>query len=117
MGHIRHHAIVVTSGHRDILRDAWAKAAGLGLYVTYPIESSVNGYGSFFIAPDGSKENWPESDEGDRQRAEFKAWTKTVRYPETGDPADRGSPIDWVEIAYGSDDGDAWVVDSEWADR
>lgn len=76
MGYIAHHAIVVTAGSREV-RIARKKALGLGLHCSGPVPSPVNGYVSFLIAPDGSKEGWGESAHGDDARAEWIAWTKT----------------------------------------
>lgn len=54
----------------------------------------VNGYQSFFIPPDGSKERWDASDEGNRRRNEFIKWLKS-----------RKVLVDWVEVQFGDDEG------------
>ena len=62
MGYICHHAIVVTSSFEATLSDAWIKARQLFANVSPIVSSPLNGYRSFFVAPDGSKEGWDESD-------------------------------------------------------
>lgn len=109
MGYVRHNAIVVTSYNDEIISDAHTEATQLGCLVSPVVKGGVNSYHSFLIAPDGSKEGWLESHDGDLRCAEFKMWTRTVRH------SDGSSPLEWVEVAYGSDDKDSNVVDSEWS--
>jgi hypothetical protein len=100
MGYIKHHAIVLTTW--EDIRPIVLKARELGLDVLGPSFSKVNGYATICIPPDGSKEGWTESDEGDRVRYEFKTWLlRSVSY-------------EWAEVAYGSDDGAAAVTDAAW---
>jgi len=87
MGYIKHHAIIVidsgygdgiVAAHAEALR-VFAASEGLGgrvmASVVGPIISSpVNGYRSFYIAPDGSKEGWSDSDAGDVARDQLIAW-------------------------------------------
>ena len=92
MGYIKHNAIIVTSWGDDINK-AKIKADKIfgEEFVSEVIESKVNGDKSFFIPPDGSKEGWESSDEGDMNRAEFVEWCK-------------GKSIDYIEISYGGDE-------------
>lgn len=115
MGHVCHNAIVVTSFQDETIKAARAKAVELGCPATEIVRSNVNAYYTFLIAPDGSKEGWADSEEGDRRRSEFRDWTRSVRYE------DDSSPLEWVEVSYGSDE---WgcdipmaVVAHEWSDR
>lgn len=105
MGYMRHHAIVVTGQLRDNngvpfprIEDAHTEAVKLFPKVPEIAEAEINGYGSFFIPPDGSKEGWAESDEGDERRARFIEWLRSNEY-EGG-----GSPFRWVEVQYGDDE-------------
>lgn len=98
MGFIRHDAIAVTAWDRRRANKAKRKAASLGLPVTTVSASVINGYCSFLICPDGSKEGWPDSDEGDRKREE---WIKWVR-----DPKQKELYLDWSHVSYGGDDPD-----------
>lgn len=108
MGHVIHHAIVVTSFDKEKALAANAYATSLGCSVTPLIESNINGDWSFLIGPDGSKTGWQHSHDGDARRDGFIAWAKGQRYE------DGSSPICWVEIAYGSDDRTARVERHEW---
>lgn len=104
MGTIHHHAVIVTgwkvehveeahrralaiygqASERDPLSDDYASLVG-------PIIPSLtNGYSSFTIHPDGSKEGWGTSDTSDDARAEFMAWMR-----------DADVYLDWVEVGYG----------------
>jgi hypothetical protein len=58
----------------------------------------INGYWSFAVFPDGSKEGWEASTEGDTGRAAFIAWLDAQRY------SDGSSPFNWVEVQYGDDE-------------
>lgn len=97
MGLIQHHAIVVTASHVRI-EDARAAAEVAGLSVSGLSPLTVNGYRSyrsFAVFPDGSKEGWGESEEGDAARAKFVAWLEAKRYE------DGSSPYGWAEVSFG----------------
>ena len=106
MGYICHHTIVVTGEdypHSNLtpLTDAYTKAVVLfGKLVSNKILGHCNGYTSFFIAPDDSKEGWKESDSGDVKREEFKEFLKSM-----------GCAPSWVEVTIGDEAGDPNVVD------
>lgn len=76
MGRIRHNTIVVTSAEylTDYLRKAHRKAKKIFPYVSPISHEGINGYRSFFVPPDGSKEGWRDSAVGDRKREEFMNW-------------------------------------------
>lgn len=99
MSYYRHHAIVVTSWSADAINAAADKARGLAMNVVGP-EGSVgcNGYQSFMVCPDGSKENWGDSDRGDAKRDSLVDWLE-----------DQLS-LNWVEVEFGGDQGGAKVV-------
>ena len=107
MGYMVHHAIVVTDrAYEDWIVTAHDVARRLfGEQVSEIVASPINGYRSFFIAPDGSKEGWPESDEGDIRRAAFREWLHACEYD------DHSSPLVWVEVQYGDDDMETRVID------
>ena len=106
MGYDRHHALVV-SGFGEQVESAHAEA--LRIFnrprddsapwdiVSPIIASPANDVRTFFIAPDGSKEGWATSNEGDARRAEFVAYLKSQEY------ANGESPFWWVEVQYGDD--------------
>ena len=88
MGTIWHNSLVVTSSDAHELAAVRTKAVELfGGLVSPVIKSDSNGYLSFFIAPDGSKEGWPESDDMDRRRAalcKFMSGCTYVKYVDVG---------------------------------
>jgi len=109
MGYMKHHAMVVTSFDEEKLATAHAMAEKLLPELVTPIiESRINGYQSFFIAPDGSKEAWEESDTGNEQRDQFIEWLNSQRYD------DNSTPFEWVEFTYSGDDWDAGVSRHAW---
>lgn len=95
MGYMRHNAIIVT-GFDEAKVNAWhAEAVAIfGGAVTNIVKAEINGYWSFLVGPDGSKEGWAESDEGDERRARFLAYLGGQQWP------------DWIEVQYGDDNGE-----------
>lgn len=107
MGYMRHHAVLVTSWDTEKLDAAHSTAESLVPGLVSPIvKGRVNTEESFFIAPDGSKEGWDTSNEGDEQRAAFIAW---LREQEWGDGS---SPFAWALVQYGDDEGDQKVLEA-----
>ena len=117
MSHVTHHAIVVTSWNEEELKEAHQKAQTIGLMVSAIVlhgysdvlpaygtlnQRRINGGGSFFVAPDGSNDGWPESDQGDVRRWHFLKYLREVEN------------IIWVEIAYSPDDATAEVTQHTW---
>lgn len=107
MGTIHHHAIIVTS-ISECAEEARQKAIEFGLTVTSLERSPHNAYSTFAVCPDGSKELWPESDEGDVRRANFIHWLKGQVCP------DHTSMIDWVLVKFGELQNPV-VEDDSWA--
>jgi hypothetical protein len=104
MGYIRHHAIVVVSYNDALIEAAHAQANDVGCEVTEIVGPTVNGFRSFMIAPDGSKEGWGDSHDGDARRNAWVEWANKQRYE------DGSSSLTWSEIVVGDDDGDSHVV-------
>lgn len=104
MGYMRHHAIVVTSFSVERIAPAHTQAKSLFSQVSEIIQSPINGYWSFLVAPDGSKEGWQESADGDASRDTFVSWLEAQRYE------DGSSPLDWAEVQYGDDDRETKIV-------
>ncbi|MGG4444533.1 hypothetical protein [Brevibacillus fortis] len=97
MGSIRHNAVVVTGENYDRKKfeNAHVKAMELFGLLTSPIVTSeLNGYMSFFVAPDGSKEGWAESDIGDEKRKEFADYIDSLAY------GDGSNTVKFVVVAY-----------------
>lgn len=104
MSHYNHHAIIVIGNH--IMNDdgitpvsrAHVAAEVLGLATTNIVLSDLNGFASFMVVPDGSKENRPESDEGDAARDKFIDWVRAT------------DSVHYAEVAIGPDDDTAEVT-------
>lgn len=111
---MRHHAIVVTGYGPNVVKArevAYDISCDIEqgrippgvpiLHVTAVTPEGLNGYRSFLIAPDGSKEFWSESDDGDEWCDRF------VQYL-----SDRSLDVSWVEVQFGDDDGQNKVTKS-----
>lgn len=94
MVYMRHDAIVATSWNKEHLQKARSKAKELGLEVSELVDGRMNGCLSFLIAPDGSKEGWKDSDDGDSQREQWKAWLRSQD----------DIWVDWAHVNFGGDD-------------
>jgi hypothetical protein len=110
MGYIAHNAIIVTSWSADAIQRAHAKAAELDCHPTNVTPARVNGYSSFLIPPDGSKEGWADSAVGDAKRNAWVAWAHENRYE------DGSTSLHWVEVRYSADDSAASIVRSAWSE-
>lgn len=102
MGYIRHNAIVVTSWDEYLLSEAHKKAAEIFNQVA-PITPITpkgrNGYASFLVAPDGSKEGWELSEVGNVCRERFVTWLDSQR------DEDGSTPLQWLETQFGDSQG------------
>lgn len=115
MGIIAHHAIVVTGSYDNWPQKAHDKAVSI-----FPAEQVselspevTNGYRSFAVFPDGSKEGWGQSEDGDANRNAFITWLYEQEYD------DHSSPLKWVEINYGEigAHNGARITRSTWRNR
>ena len=104
MGYMRHHAIIVTSWDEELLKKAHDKAVTIFNQVAPITPTDINGYVSFMVAPDGSKEGWAESEMGDDKRNELTEWIESQRY------SDGSMSIDYVEIQFGDDNGVTKII-------
>jgi len=94
MGTIHHNSVLVTTCFEksferirlwiDRLPEETKRLFVLGPVVT-------NGYQTVVLIPDGSKEGWSESDDGDSLRAAFIEFIKK----------DKDDFSDWIEVGYG----------------
>lgn len=108
MGYMRHHAIIVSGndGYGDeTMQKAHAEAKNIFPHVSEILPTPVNGYVSFFIPPDGSKEGWHDSHKGDARREMFIDFLKSLAYD------DGSTSVKWVEV-YFADDMDQAEVES-----
>ena len=111
MGYMCHHAIIVTSCMEDQIEKARKMILKLqpktsdkliidgGNWVSPISPKTTNGYRSFFIAPDGSKEGWDESNRGDSFR------DKVIKILDSFAYEDRSTCLEYVEVQY-ADDGE-----------
>ena len=111
MGYIRHHAIIVTSWDDDILKQAHDYAKMKFPVVSDVMVSGMNGFCTFLIPPDGSKEGWEESDKGDDRRIDMIEWLNNHTYE------DGSSSFDWAEIQYGDENGDNRILRTDDTER
>ena len=106
MGYMKHHTIVVTSWDDDLIESAHRKAGEIfDRSISGIIQGRANGYRSFFIPPNGSKEGWELSDKNNRQRREFTSWLDEQKH------GDGSTSIKWVEVQFGDERGLAKIVD------
>ncbi|RLI47235.1 hypothetical protein DRO61_08135 [Candidatus Bathyarchaeota archaeon] len=105
MGYIKHHGIAVTSWDEKILKKAHRLAKEIFKKRASPImNGDINSYLTFFIAPDGSKEGWEESDKDDISRSVFINWINKQAYE------DGSNPLDFCEFFYGEDNDESEVT-------
>ena len=104
MGYMRHHAIVVTTWNHEFAEKAHSFALNTGASVSPLVHSTTNGYYSFLVAPDGSKEGWERSNTGDSQRHEIVCHLETYRY------GDGSTSVKYVEVQYGDEEGVTKII-------
>lgn len=98
MGYFAHKALIVTSGyHHEELEKLHEMAKELELPVTEIVEGRANGFKSFAVLPDGSKEGWDESDRVDEGRASL-----------IGNML--GTRLNYIEVRFGGDDNNAFIL-------
>lgn len=110
MGYIRNKCIVVSGWGAK--RVSTARDRAIAFYAENGVEKlvgelvphAVNGGAAFLIAPDGSKEGWGTSDQGDAAEAEFIAFLKGK--------GGRELYLEWAHILIGGDDGEYRVLNS-----
>lgn len=112
MGYMRHHAIVVTGfGDRIVAAHEVARAIfadddngplhGPPAPVTPLTDEVTNGYRSFAVLSDGSKDGWPVSDKGNAARDKLIAWLRKDDY------------CSWAEVQYGDEEHENKVLRHE----
>ena len=108
MSYIRHHSILVSSFDKSVLKEAHIIANKTFIdHVSEVVEA--NGCMSFFIAPDGAKEDQKKSKTGDAARAEFVKWLQQKKH---------NGVLKWVELFFGEDHGAPVITqDSEQEQR
>ena len=95
MGYTVHNSIVVMSWKLDVIAEVRAKAVEIGLTVSELVSSPLNGWLSFLVASDGSKEGWDDARIADDQRRRFRELLSSHQY------SDGSSCLDWFEVESG----------------
>ena len=108
MGYNRHHAIIVTISDEVEVVEAHDKATeifGHSAMVSPVVMSKANSHYSFFVGPDGSKDGWESSNQGDQDRKAFIAYIRSRRCTD-------GSGWSYVEVQFGDDNGETKIMNS-----
>ncbi len=81
MSLIQHHAIIATTWDEEVFNQVCSKIEKekLNDYFLFH-RANVNGYCTILCPPDGSKEGWNESDEGDKRRKWFMELLKATHH-------------------------------------
>lgn len=107
MGYNVEHAIVVSSWDKKLLAKAHKKASAIFPHVSEMVPHISNGGASFFVPPDGSKEGWDESNDGNARRKTFTDWLNKRRYE------DGSTSLRWIEVLYADDEHRAEIVSGD----
>ena len=105
MSRITHHATAVTMSMEyepnkkvfETIRNKAIELFGEHL-VSEVLNSRINYYQTFFIAPDGSKDNWEISDKYDETRSKFLQYLESDKFK----LEDGSSHIEYVVMNYGN---------------
>ena len=113
MGYMCHHAVIVSSCDKKLIEKARQKAVEIfGRYpdtkplVSNMVTANVNNYRAFFIAPDGSKEGWSASDEGNECRKDFLDWVKAQAFE------DGSNMLGWALVQFDDDEEDNKLLEA-----
>lgn len=107
MGSIKHHTIIVSTNFaKEILLLHKEAIRIFGKLVSPIVPSNRNDYQSFFVGPDGGKEEWQISEVGDEKRREFVELLNAVSENEDG------GYLTFVEVSFGDEDGGAEIVNT-----
>lgn len=111
MGYHMHHVLIVTTWCDKSYLAVVEFAKKNDIPIVEQPSAAINGYRSLVVFPDGSKEGWPDSDAGDNRRALLGSFLrrKTNR-------TYVGFYVDWVEVAFGGDFGNADIIDGSHID-
>lgn len=93
MGTINHNAIIATTWDPKIFDALLTWVNKRAQFIKN--SSMMNGYQTLVLVPDGSKEGWANSSQGDVLRNEFIDRLEQDKY------GDESSPWCWIEVGYG----------------
>lgn len=106
MGYIKHDTVIVVVSDYVYSNPGWmpdveafkeSLPEGWRHLIVGPVSGLTNGYDTYVFLPDGSKEGWDTSDEGDAHRSAFIDLFQ-VGY------SDKSSPFDITIVRHGGDD-------------
>lgn len=123
MGYIKHDAVIVTGYHLEKLHSlAKTIFQDTPAFVTDISPEAVNGWTTFAIFPDGSKEGWPDSQDADTARQFF--ISRLEKHNQACHESDDGGyPADYVQVRFGGDDhhttveAKTWMGELYWQDQ
>lgn len=103
MGIINHNAVIATTWNKAKVEaiQEWIKTLpktedGFDPQILFQrVPSWTNGYITIILAPDGSKEGWKTSDQGDRLRNLFIERIEQDAY------SDGSNSWNWIEVSFG----------------
>ena len=95
MGVINHDCIIATTWCKESMERLIASAKNWGIEPLIVTPPNQFGYLTALLPPDGSKEGWSDSNNGDTMRNSFIFLLETFNYE------DDSNPFSWVEVSYG----------------
>jgi hypothetical protein len=97
MGVENNNAVIATTWNREEVNRIKNFVAGLERMQSLFLfgDEEINGRTTVVMVPDGSREGWPNSDEGDKLRDLFVAELEKANY------VDGSSPWNYVEVEFG----------------
>ena len=95
MGVMNHNAVIATTWKKEEV-ERIKKFAEFNNSALFLFSNEVtNGYVTVVLVPDGSKEGWEESDDGNDLRKRFIEKLEQANYD------DGTNPWDWIEVGFG----------------
>ena len=96
MGIMQHHTVVATTWSEEEFErvQSWCLQQPSEFFA-FQSKPAMNHYQAIVLLPDGSKEGWTDSEEGDQRRQQFLAVLREA------DNDDGSNPWAWVEVTFG----------------
>ena len=95
MGVMNHDCVIATTSDSDAVAALINAAEQMGIKPLVITPVNQFGYRTVMLPPDGSKEGWEDSNNGDRMREAFIALIGSFNY------SDGSNPFSWVEVSFG----------------
>jgi hypothetical protein len=95
---------IVVFANKSFIGEAHQKAMQLLPDLTTEIfVAPLNGWSTFYVFPDGSKEGWEDEIEFDHSRFLLKEWINEQASPQLG------SPVKFAEIVFDEGEADVFI--------